>query len=234
MPPTAAPAATGIAVPASAALATVADKPAGAATPPLDREHGRKRSGGRREAPAHEQRAQLVERPLHPHAGGILGELEPRPDLRKGPFLEKAQQENFPVARVQPLHRFVEHGAEPIPVGGGRRIGRQFMHGMSLLLAPLPPLLGAEDFPDGEMRGGIEPAGQRRMPRKFPRLAGRKREHPLGHILGPVGISAQLPPRGAVHKVEAPLHPFREGILGIFLGIGSEQLGVIPHEFIIQ
>jgi hypothetical protein len=51
----------------------------------------------------------------------------------------------------------------------------------------------------------------------------------LRHVLSEVRITIHLPQRRRINKIQMPLDQFSEGILGLPLGVSTQQLSVIQH-----
>jgi hypothetical protein len=143
-------------------------------------------------------------------------------------LLKKPQQHSFPIAAVQLVHGGVEHWAQTIPADVALRRGEKFLHGVGLLFARVPALLGSPRVGGGKMRTGIKPPDERSVMRQRARLSREIGKHCLRDILCSVRI-ADLAVCGRVDEIEMPSDELCERVLSSLFGIALQQLGIIHH-----
>ena len=61
---------------------------------------------------------QLIERPLHPHAGGVIRKSQGPANFREGPVLKETEQHRVPIALLQFAKDIVDDGPELLPCSG--------------------------------------------------------------------------------------------------------------------
>ena len=154
-------------------------------------------------APVGESLAQFVECTVHTHAGGVFGQVQPRPHVRMGAVVKEAQRQGIAVLFVELRQRLIEFGTQVFPRGVRGR-GRVF-HGIVLFT-----LLAASFRPAPRQRcevgAAAQPAGQHGPVLEVPGLAGEVDENVLRHVLRRLRVARQGPERHAVDQPDAALH----------------------------
>lgn len=210
--------------------------------PGESRRHARRRLGreGRgerrargRDTPAREQHADFFQRAVDAHARRILAYRQLGPQGGKRPPPEEAQQHRLSIGWAQRAQRLVDHGAHAVPVAGGH-FGRQFLHGVGLLLALSPAAVRPHRLRRRVMRAQVEPAGERAVPHEPRRLAGEIGENALRHILRQMRIAADVPQRRGIHHAEVALDQRGKGRLGIFTGVALQKFEIGGHADALQ
>jgi len=168
-----------------------------------------------------------IQRPRNAHPGGVFGQAELFADFRKGTVFKMAQQNRFPIRRIQRVNRNHPGVGESCAQSGSGagELKKAFMawascsrwawrNSVRRVLAAMK--LGA----------GIKPGGQGSMLRQLCGFSGEIGEDGLRDFLGERRVSVDLPERGGINKIHIPPDDFLEGRLGGIVRITPEQFTV--------
>ena len=169
-----------------------------------------------------QQVAQLGERAVDSFPRGVFAQADDRANFAERSALEKPQQNRFPIARTQSIHRGIKDGPELGPVRGSIGVGFDLLHVAGLLFARATTLLAAHDVDDGVARRGVKPATEHRLPRNTVRVARECTEHKLRDILRVLRVAAEPAKRGGIHKRQMASHDLGKRLLVPSRGIPSK------------
>ena len=138
---------------------------------------------------------QFSERPIHAHARRVFVESEGESDFFEAPLFEEAEHNRRAIRFAQLVHDIIKHGFDLPPDGLGRIGGEQFVHGLGLLFASLPPVFRTTHVSGHLADAGVEPACQRRVPDEAGGFSGQFGKDCLGYVFRQTSIAVDLAQR---------------------------------------
>jgi hypothetical protein len=167
-------------------------------------------------------KTKLVQRALHPHSRGVLAQAQRRTHFLEAFVLEITEQDRETIFLAEIMHGFIQHGSEIIPFRSGCRVVEKFIHGIGLLFARLPALLGAVGVQCHPACRRVKPSGKGGMFGEALSLPGKFGKNLLSHIFGAMRVTAYQTKRGRINQVHMPPNQFGKGGFRLFGSVAGQ------------